>query len=211
MDYRPARSAVGIRPVATHSARAEYRKKTFPALSVAREIEERRNEVSRAMNAKLFVGNLSYSTGEAELRQAFESIGALRSVAIITDRMTGQPRGFGFVEFERSDDAQRAIESLDGQQVDGRKISVNIARERTPRFGGGGGGGGGGGYGGGGGGYGGGGGGGYGGGGGGGYDRGGGGGFDGESSGGGGGGGGRPRRGGGKGGRGGGGGGSGRW
>ena len=64
------------------------------------------------MNAKLFVGNLSYSTGEAELRQAFESIGALRSVAIITDRMTGQPRGFGFVEFERSDDAQRAIESL---------------------------------------------------------------------------------------------------
>jgi RNA recognition motif-containing protein len=149
------------------------------------------------MNAKLFVGNLSYSTGEAELRQAFESIGALRSVAIITDRMTGQPRGFGFVEFERSDDAQRAIESLDGQQVGGRKISVNIARERTPRFGGGGGGGGGGGYGGGGGGYGGdrggygGGGGGYGGGG----D------FDSE-------GGGRPRRGGGKGGRGGG---SGRW
>ena len=190
------------------------------------------------MNAKLFVGNLSYSTGEAELRQAFESIGALRSVAIITDRMTGQPRGFGFVEFERSDDAQRAIESLDGQQVDGRKISVNIARERTPRsggggFGGGGGGGyggggggdyggGGGGYGGGGGGYGGGGfgggGGGYGGGGGGGYG-GGGGGFDGGGYGGGGGGYGgegggggerRPRRGGGKGGRGGGGGG-GRW
>jgi RNA recognition motif-containing protein len=156
------------------------------------------------MNAKLFVGNLSYSTGEAELRQAFESIGALRSVAIITDRMTGQPRGFGFVEFERSDDAQRAIESLDGQQVDGRKISVNIARERTPRSGGGGGfGGGGGGYGGGGGGY---------GGGGGGYG-GGGGGFDGGGYGGEGGGGGgerRPRRGGGKGGRGGGGGG-GRW
>jgi len=154
------------------------------------------------MNAKLFVGNLSYSTGEAELRRAFESIGALRSVAIITDRMTGQPRGFGFVEFERSDDAQKAIESLDGQNVDGRKISVNIARERAPRTGGFGGGGGGGGFGGGGGGFGGGGGG-----------FGGGGDFGGGGGGGGGGEGGggrdsRPRRGGSKGGRGGG---SGRW
>jgi len=104
------------------------------------------------MSSKLFVGNLSYSTGEAELRRAFEAVGALRSVAIITDRMTGQHRGFGFVEFERPDDAQKAIASLDGQQVDGRTISVNVARERerTPRFGGGGGGGGGGGYGGGG-------------------------------------------------------------
>jgi cold-inducible RNA-binding protein len=91
------------------------------------------------MSSKLFVGNLSYSTGEAELRRAFEAIGALRSVAIITDRMTGQPRGFGFVEFESSDDAQKAIASLDGQQVDGRTISVNVARERerTPRFSGG--------------------------------------------------------------------------
>jgi RNA recognition motif-containing protein len=98
------------------------------------------------MSSKLFVGNLSYSTGEAELRRAFEAVGALRSVAIITDRMTGQPRGFGFVEFESSDDAQRAIASLDGQQVDGRTISVNVARERerTPRFSGGDGGGGGG-------------------------------------------------------------------
>src|ERR1044071_2838325 len=106
------------------------------------------------MSSKLFVGNLSYSTGEAELRRAFEAVGALRSVAIITDRMTGQHRGFGFVEFESSDDAQKAIASLDGQQVDGRTISVNVARERerTPRFGGGGGGGGGG-YGGGGGGF----------------------------------------------------------
>jgi cold-inducible RNA-binding protein len=93
------------------------------------------------MSSKLFVGNLSYSTGEAELRRAFEPIGALRSVAIITDRMTGRPRGFGFVEFERSDDAERAIASLDGQQVDGRTISVTVARERerTPYGGGGGG------------------------------------------------------------------------
>jgi cold-inducible RNA-binding protein len=90
------------------------------------------------MSNKLFVGNLSYSTGEAELRRAFEALGTLRSVSIITDRMTGQPRGFGFVEFEKADDAQRAIASLDGQQVDGRTINVNVARERerTPRFGG---------------------------------------------------------------------------
>jgi cold-inducible RNA-binding protein len=100
------------------------------------------------MSSKLFVGNLSYSTGEAELRRAFEPLGALRSVAIITDRMTGRPRGFGFVEFERPDDAQKAISSLDGQLVDGRTISVNIARERERTSGGGGGyrGGGGGGY-----------------------------------------------------------------
>jgi len=92
------------------------------------------------MSSKLFVGNLSYTTGEAELRRAFEPIGALRSVAIITDRMTGRPRGFGFVEFERSDDAERAISSLDGQQVDGRAISVSVARERERSGGGGGGG-----------------------------------------------------------------------
>jgi RNA recognition motif-containing protein len=100
---------------------------------------------------KLFVGNLSFSTGEAELRQAFEPFGTLQSVAIISDRMTGQSRGFGFVEYENAGDAQKAIESLDGREVDGRTISVNVARERqpTPRFGssddrGGGGGGGGG-------------------------------------------------------------------
>ncbi len=91
------------------------------------------------MSSKLFVGNLSYSTGEAELRRAFEPIGTLRSVAIITDRMTGRPRGFGFVEFERSDDAERAISTLDGQQVDGRTISVTVARERERSGGGGGG------------------------------------------------------------------------
>jgi len=157
-------------------------------------------------NSKLYVGNLSYSTGEAQLRQAFEPFGKLTSVSIITDRMTGQPRGFGFVEYENAEDAQRAVDSLNGQQVDGRTLNVNVARERSssPRFGGGGGGGGGGYSGGGGGGY-------DGGGGGGGYGGGGG------DSGGGGGGGDRKRGGGGKGrgggggGRGGGGGGGGRW
>jgi hypothetical protein len=96
-------------------------------------------------NSKLYVGNLSYSTGEAQLRQAFEPFGTLVSVSIITDRMTGQPRGFGFVEYESAECAQRAVDSLNGQQVDGRTLNVNVARERSssPRFGGGGGGGGG--------------------------------------------------------------------
>lgn len=105
------------------------------------------------MNNRLYVGNLSYSTGEAQLRQAFEPFGALLSVAVITDRMTGQHRGFGFVEYESPADAQRAVDSLNGQQVDGRTLNVNIARERSasspPRASSGGGGGGGGGYGGG--------------------------------------------------------------
>ena len=85
------------------------------------------------MNAKLFVGNLSYSTGEAELRRAFESIGALRSVAIITDRMTGQPRGFGFVEMPEGTAARAAIAGLQGHELDGRALTVNEARPREER------------------------------------------------------------------------------
>jgi RNA recognition motif-containing protein len=99
------------------------------------------------MNAKLFVGNLDYSLGEADLRQAFEPFGAIRSATIITDRMTGQARGFGFVEYDNAGDAQRAIEALDGHVLNGRPMNVTVARERSssgPRAGGGGGGGGGG-------------------------------------------------------------------
>jgi RNA recognition motif-containing protein len=94
------------------------------------------------MNNKLYVGNLSYTTGDEDLRRAFGEFGTLVSVAVVTDRMTGQPRGFGFVEYERPDDAQKAIDSLNGQQLDGRALSVNVAREREPkpRFSGGGGG-----------------------------------------------------------------------
>src|SRR5262245_7080748 len=103
------------------------------------------------MNTKLYVGNLSYNTGDEELRRTFAEFGTLVSATAVTDRMTGQHRGFGFVEYERAEDAQRAIDAVNGQNVDGRSLNVNIAREREPRFGGGGGGGGGGGFGGGGG------------------------------------------------------------
>lgn len=85
------------------------------------------------MNNKLYVGNLSYSTDESELRRTFEPFGTLVSVSVITDRMTGQPRGFGFVEYGSAADAQRAIDSLNGKEIGGRSLSVSIAREREPK------------------------------------------------------------------------------
>ena len=90
---------------------------------------------------KLYVGNLPWSTGEAELEELFGGIGAVSSANVITDRDTGRSRGFGFVEMS-NDDAKRAIEELNGTEVDGRAIRVNEAEEkrRDSRGGGGGGG-----------------------------------------------------------------------
>jgi RNA recognition motif-containing protein len=120
------------------------------------------------MARKIYVGNLPWSTTSADLEAMFAPHGAVRSAEVISDRETGRSRGFGFVEMETDDGLQAAINALNGQEINGRPLTVNEARERTPRAGGGGGGGGGRGYGGGGGGgrggYGGGGGGGYGGG-----------------------------------------------
>ena len=89
---------------------------------------------------KLYVGNLPWSTGEAELEEMFAAIGAVSSANVITDRDTGRSRGFGFVEMS-DDDAKRAIEELNGNEVDGRAIKVNEAEEkrRDSRGGGGGG------------------------------------------------------------------------
>lgn len=128
------------------------------------------------MSRKIYVGNLPWSTTSADLEAMFAAHGAVRSAEVISDRETGRSRGFGFVEMETDEGLQAAISALNGQEINGRPLTVNEARERTPRPGGGGGGGRGG-YGGGGGGYGGGGGGGrgYGGGGGGGRGYGGGG------------------------------------
>jgi RNA recognition motif-containing protein len=97
---------------------------------------------------KLYVGNLSYSTGENELRDLFAAYGAVESVAVITDRDTGRSKGFGFVEFANDAEAQAAIAGLNGKDVGGRALTVSPARPKTE---GGGGGGGRGGYGGGGG------------------------------------------------------------
>jgi RNA recognition motif-containing protein len=100
---------------------------------------------------RLYVGNLSFNTDEHTLRQAFESNGQkVVEVKIVTDRDTGQPRGFGFVEMGSPADAQAVMSRWDGQQLDGRTLKVNEAQERTGGGGGGGRGGGGGGRGGGG-------------------------------------------------------------
>lgn len=134
------------------------------------------------MSKKIYVGNLPYTYASSDLESLFSAHGTVRSAQVIMDRETGRSRGFGFIEMESAGEADAAIQALNGADINGRQLTVNEARERTPRSGGGGGGSGGGrgGYGGGGGGYGGGsggyggGGGGYGGGGSGGGDRGGG-------------------------------------
>ena len=92
------------------------------------------------MTKKLFVGNLSYSTTEEQLRTMFTEIGPVASVALITDRMTGQAKGFGFVEMETDQAAQEAIAKLNGREMNQRSITVSEARPPRERsFGGGGG------------------------------------------------------------------------
>jgi RNA recognition motif-containing protein len=118
------------------------------------------------MGRKLYVGNLPYSATEQSLREAFAASGTVDSVSVITDRDTGQSKGFAFIEMGTDQEAQAATQAMNGATLDGRQIKVNEAKPRES-----GGGGGGGRRSGGGGGYGGGGGGGYGGGGGGGYGR----------------------------------------
>lgn len=104
------------------------------------------------MGTRLYVGNLSFNTTEDTIRAAFGADGRqVEDVAVITDRVTGQPRGFAFVTMGSESDAQAAIAAWDGQELDGRPLRVNEAQERPPRSGGFGGGGfGGGGFGGGG-------------------------------------------------------------
>jgi RNA recognition motif-containing protein len=103
------------------------------------------------MAINIYVGNLPWSTTDAELRDMFAQFGQVIKAQVITDRDTGRSRGFGFVEMPTEEDAQRAIDALNNQPMGGRPLTVNIARPREPRAGGGGGGYGGGGYGGGGG------------------------------------------------------------
>lgn len=87
------------------------------------------------MAQKLYVGNLPFSATEERVRDLFAEQGEVHSVNLITDRETGRPRGFGFVEMEN---AEAAIKALDGVEFEGRQLKVNEARERTGRGGGGG-------------------------------------------------------------------------
>ena len=80
------------------------------------------------MSKKLYVGNLNYTTTEDELRRLFAEVGPVASVTLITDRATGRPKGFGFVEMESSQAAQEAIERLNNREVNQRNITVSEAR-----------------------------------------------------------------------------------
>lgn len=94
------------------------------------------------MQNKLYVGNMSFNITQAEIEAAFGEFGTVRSVSIVTDRDTGRPRGFAFVEMGTDAEAQAAINGMDGKSLDGRQLTVNAAKPRENRGGGGGGGGG---------------------------------------------------------------------
>jgi len=87
------------------------------------------------MTKKAYVGNLSYDTTEDKLRELFAAHGDVTSVSVVTDRYTGRPRGFAFVEMATDEAAKAAIAALDGQMVDGRPLKVAEARPQKPRGG----------------------------------------------------------------------------
>lgn len=93
------------------------------------------------MGRKLYVGNLGFDVVNKDLEELFAEAGACESVAVITDRATGQSRGFGFVEMSTSGEAQTAIQKFDGHEFKGRPLKVNEAKDREKTGGGGGGGG----------------------------------------------------------------------
>ena len=93
------------------------------------------------MSNKLFVGNLSFNTTENDLQDAFAAHGTVTETNLMMDRMTNRPRGFAFITMSTAEEAQKAIAALNGKDLGGRAITVNVARPREERSGGGGGGG----------------------------------------------------------------------
>ena len=90
------------------------------------------------MAKKVYVGNLSFDTTQDKLQELFETHGQVANIDLVTDRYTGRPRGFAFVEMMTEEGASAAIRALDGQDVDGRALKVSEAKPRAPRGGGGG-------------------------------------------------------------------------
>lgn len=88
----------------------------------------------KSLNNKIYVGNLSYSTTEDELRDAFSAFGTVTSVNIIKDRFTDQSKGFGFIEMGDGEEAKKAIDGMNQQEVGGRTIKVDEAKERKREF-----------------------------------------------------------------------------
>ena len=93
------------------------------------------------MGKKLYVGNLSFSSTESSINDLFSQYGTVESCQLITDRDTGRSKGFGFVQMSTDEEAEGAISALNGQELEGRALTVNEARPQAPRSGGGGGGG----------------------------------------------------------------------
>ncbi len=85
------------------------------------------------MANKLFIGSLAWATNDDSLRNFFAQAGTVQSASVITDKMTGRSKGFGFVEMSTDEEAQKAIEMLNGKELDGRAIVVNEARPQAPR------------------------------------------------------------------------------
>lgn len=83
------------------------------------------------MSTNLYVGNLSFETSTSRLEGLFADFGEVTSAQVITDRDTGRSRGFGFVEMKTSDQADSAISALDGREIDGRQLKVNVAKPRS--------------------------------------------------------------------------------
>ena len=83
------------------------------------------------MSTKIFVGNLAFSTDSAALRALFTPHGEVTTAQVVQDRDTGRSRGFGFVEMASADEAQKAIAATNGKSIDGRQLTVNLARART--------------------------------------------------------------------------------
>jgi RNA recognition motif-containing protein len=94
------------------------------------------------MSNKLYVGNLSFNTTENDLQDAFGAHGTVMETNLLMDRETGRPRGFGFITMSSAEEASKAIEAMNGRDMDGRALTVNVAKPREERTGGGGGGGG---------------------------------------------------------------------
>lgn len=85
------------------------------------------------MAKKLYVGGLSYSTNDAALKEYFSQAGAVESATIITDKMSGRSKGFGFVEMSSDEDAKKAVDMFNGKEFEGRSLTVNEARPMEPR------------------------------------------------------------------------------
>lgn len=86
------------------------------------------------MNTKLFIGNLPYEVSSEELKQYFAQFGAIEEAVVISDKVTGRSKGYGFVRFNSATDAQTAVTEINGKEYKGRRLAVNIAQPSKPKF-----------------------------------------------------------------------------